>query len=292
MNNHNVAIILKEIVRRAMIVIKQERFLKEYVISEKTVDYKTQLDFFTSADKKAQELYLNLLRENFPDYGIIAEEEELLIPCNLTDRNLCFFIDPLDGTKAYIRKQSHATSTMLALCDLDNNTFLSCFIGDINTGEIYYFKPESAKTHRVTEFEKYELLEFPADKELSGQYLLLRDDIRKYHSFVQEITNPSSKNCLFNGIEIEGGSIGTMMMRLAKGEVGGVALLSGKTAPWDANPVNGFLEKMGFVMIEVGSLKEISLSPIMGKTYYEERIIIHKNYIKHFQQLKDNFVSL
>lgn len=285
MNNHNIAIILKEIVRRAMIVIKQERFLKEYIISEKTVDYKTQLDFFTSADKKAQELYLRLLQENFPDYGIIAEEEELLIPCKLADRNLCFFIDPLDGTKAYIRKQSHATSTMLALCDLDNKTFLSCFIGDINTGEIYYFKPDSEKTHRVTEFEKYELLEFPKDKKLSEQYLLLRDDVRKYHSFVQEITNPLTTDFLFNGIEIEGGSIGTMIMRLAKGEVGGVALLSGKTTPWDANPVNGFLNKMGFVMIEVGSFKEVSLLPIVEKTHYDERIIIHKNYLNHFQQL-------
>ena len=282
MNNNNISIILKEIVRRVIIIIQQERFLKEYSVDEKTVDYKVGEDFVTSADKKAQKLYLKLLQENFPGYGIIAEEDDLDIKCTIPGKNLYFFVDPLDGTKAYIRKQSHATSTMLALVDLDSGEYLSCMIGDINTGEIYYFKPESDRIRRVTDFEQYEELFFE-QKDLSEQYLLLRDDVRLYSEWVQHVTDPKNPDKIFKDIEIEGGSIGTMIMRLIKGEVGAIGLKAGTITPWDANPVDGFLSKMGYTMIDVtdkDNLKELSIAPIKEKKQFPERILIHKNHLK------------
>lgn len=283
-NPHTVALVLKEIARRAVELIKFERFTTGYQIDSKEVDYKAEQDFVTSADKKAQDLYLKMIQENFPGYGIVGEENNLMIPCTLPGQDLCFFIDPLDGTKAYIRKQSHSTSTMLALCDMDTMEYLACVIGDINTGEIYYFKPGSEKVYRVTSFKEYEILSVDK-KPLSEQYLLIREDIRNYSSYIQEITDPRNAHKKFRNIEIEGGSIGTMMMRLIKGEVGAVALQPGKTTPWDANPVNGFLQKMGFVMLEkTGKSKpyKISLDPISEQTEYHERIIVHKNHLGEF----------
>lgn len=286
MNNNNISIILKEIVRRIIIIIQQERFLKEYTVDEKSVDYKAGEDFVTSADKKAQKLYLKLLQENFPGYGIIAEEDDLDITCTIPGKNLYFFVDPLDGTKAYIRKQSHATSTMLALVDLDSHEYVSCIIGDINTGEIYYFKPESDRIRRVTNFEQYEELKFE-QRNLSDQYLLLRDDVRLYSEWIQNVTDPKNQNKVFKDIEIEGGSIGTMVMRLIKGEVGAIGLKAGMTTPWDANPVNGFLSKMGYTIIDVtdkNNLKELNIVPIKEKGQFTERIIIHKNYVKELMK--------
>lgn len=284
-NPHTIALVLKEIARRAIQLIKLERFQTDYQIDSKKVNYKSDEDFVTSADKKAQDLYLKMLTENFPGYGIMGEENNLMIPCTIPGQDLCFFIDPLDGTKAYIRKQSHATSTMLALCDIQKGEYLMCIIGDINTGEIYYFKPDSKKVYRVTDFNEYELLNV-TKKPLNEQYLLVREDIRNYSSYIQEITCPNNKSKLFKNIEIEGGSIGTMMMRLVKGEVGAVALQPGQTTPWDANPVNGFLQKMGFIILEKAKeathYYKVSLGPILEQTEYYERIIVHNSFAKEF----------
>ena len=90
---------------------------------------------------------------------------------------------------------------------------------------------------------------------------------------------------IFKDIEIEGGSIGTMIMRLIKGEVGAIGLKAGTTAPWDANPVDGFLSKMGYTMIDVtdkDNLKELSIAPIKEKKAFPERILVHKNHLKQF----------
>ena len=71
-------------------------------------------DVFTSADKLAQESYVKSLRECFPDIGIIGEEESLSIPAK-KGRRAFFTIDPIDGTKAYIRRQSHGIGSMVSL---------------------------------------------------------------------------------------------------------------------------------------------------------------------------------
>lgn len=72
LNGHAVGIILKELVRRAMRVIRNERQVFE--ATAKQGHSGSMDDVFTSADTKAQKVYIKSLRECFPEYAIIAEE--------------------------------------------------------------------------------------------------------------------------------------------------------------------------------------------------------------------------
>ena len=46
-------------------------------------------------------------------------------------------VDPLDGTKAFIRRQSHGVGTMVAM--VEEGQVVSAYVGDVNTQEIYGF---------------------------------------------------------------------------------------------------------------------------------------------------------
>src|SRR5262245_58310647 len=72
LNGHAVGIILKELVRRAMTTIRNERQVFE--ATAKQGHSGNMDDVFTSADTKAQEIYIKSLHECFPGYAIIAEE--------------------------------------------------------------------------------------------------------------------------------------------------------------------------------------------------------------------------
>src|SRR5215216_2617710 len=111
LNGHAVGIILKELVRRAMTIIRNERQVFEATVKQ---GYGGKMDdVFTSADTKAQQVYIKSLRECFPGCAIIAEEGgEADGPDRSADT--FFTVDPLDGTKAFVRRQSHGVGTMVA----------------------------------------------------------------------------------------------------------------------------------------------------------------------------------
>src|SRR6185503_21353335 len=81
-------------------------------------------------------------------------------------------VDPLDGTKAFIRRQSQGVGTMVAL--VDDGRVQSAYIGDVNTQEIYGFRPASSSVHRISEYETAERLEHSASQG-SEMTILLRD---------------------------------------------------------------------------------------------------------------------
>ena len=62
--------------------------------------YKDRQDILTDADLKAEKIIINKIKSNFPDHNIISEErgkEDL-------KSEYTWIIDPLDGTKHYVRK--------------------------------------------------------------------------------------------------------------------------------------------------------------------------------------------
>ena len=67
-----------------------------------------------------------------------------------------FTVDPLDGTKAFVRRQSHGVGTMVAL--VEQGRVVSAYVGDINTQEIYGYRPGSRAVHRITEYETSEMM--------------------------------------------------------------------------------------------------------------------------------------
>jgi fructose-1,6-bisphosphatase/inositol monophosphatase family enzyme len=244
-NGHAVGIIMKEVVRRAIAAIRAERFAFE---AKAKLGYTGKLDdMLTSADGHAQAIYLKSLRECFPLCGIVAEEDEL----SITSQQGCsayFTVDPLDGTKAYVRRQSHGVGTMVAL--VDNRRTIAAYIGDTNTLEIYGFRPGSDSAHRISEFGFSELLTIDEGVPLSEQYILLREPERKYSEAAQQVITGKFKSSL-----CDGSSIGTWMARLWKREVGGLLMPPSHETPWDSTPIYAISKKIGFVFLKPTSSK-------------------------------------
>ncbi len=61
----------------------------------KEIAYKGAIDLVTSVDRDAERCIVNILRENFPDHSILAEEETDVAGSH---ENYRWIIDPLDGT--------------------------------------------------------------------------------------------------------------------------------------------------------------------------------------------------
>jgi len=225
LNGRAVGIILKELVRRAMTVIRNERQVFEATAKQDRSG--SMDDVFTSADTKAQEVYIKSLRECFPDYAIVAEEGNVA----------SFRAGPLDGTKAFVRRQSHGVGTMVAL--VEQGRVVSAYVGDINTQEIYGYRPGSRLVHRISEYETSEQLAH-AVKPISEQYALLRDPPHAYSHASRALLQR------FKSSEVEGGSIGIWLARLWKREVGAALLLPTVETPWDMAPIVGISKMLGY----------------------------------------------
>lgn len=230
---------MKEMVRRAIQVIRAQRFVFE--TQHKDHLDTARADLVTTADFEAQRIYLRVLKRCFPKFGVVAEEDELRIPCTMTDRALWFTLDPLDGTKAFARRQSSGVGTMVAL--VDDGEVVAGYVGDVMTQEIYGFRP-GASVYRISEYNQPEILR-KKERPLDKAYLLLRE---------QPKTSPPAIAQLyarFKGIDVEGGSIGISFARLWKGEV--EALLMGPhfSTPWDSAPIIGISRRLGYRFLRI-----------------------------------------
>ena len=76
-------------------------------VEDMEVEYKEGNMPLTVADKASNDIIVRILRENFPTYAILSEEEK-----DNPDRLLndyCFVVDPLDGTKEFIKRNGQFT---------------------------------------------------------------------------------------------------------------------------------------------------------------------------------------
>ena len=116
-----------------------------------SVDYKSDLSPLTIADKLANDLIIKNLRKYFPDYSILSEEEK-----DNKDRlnnPYCFIIDPLDGTKEFIKRNGEFTVN-IAL-----SYYNEIVIGVIyapNTKELYYAYKDGGAYYCILD-DKYEM---------------------------------------------------------------------------------------------------------------------------------------
>src|SRR5262249_5107811 len=74
--------------------------LMDYFEKSVTVDWKAPGDPVTAADREANSLIVTTLKQEFPDHGVLSEEEE--DDLNWLDRNRAWMIDPMDGTREFL----------------------------------------------------------------------------------------------------------------------------------------------------------------------------------------------
>lgn len=278
-NGHVVGRILKETVRRATVVIRNERLTFDSEVKE---GYDGDMDdVCTSADRKAQEVYIRAVLECFPDFGIIAEEEiEIGSKCPSFSDEHYFTIDPLDGTKAYTRRQSHGVGTMVAM--VYEGQVVSAYVGDINTEEVYGYRAGSNKVHRITKLDTAELLNLDMGKPLAQTHALLRDPSDTYSPEVRELLKR------FKGHEVIGSSIGIWTAQLWKGEVAAAFMGPGWETPWDSTPVIGISQKLGCAFLRPngnGGWEEYE--PVLPRKPFKrehETIVVPPCYARRFTE--------
>lgn len=233
LNGSAIGIVMKEALRRAVVAIRSERLV--YEVTQKQGYSGKMDDISTTADLKAQEIYVKILRECFPGIGIIAEEGELKnIPEGGYDTH--FTVDPLDGTKAYDRGQSQGVGSMISA--VENGEVVAAYVGDVNTLEIYGYRPGSDKVHRISEYNVARQLGYSEMKKRG--YILLRDRLEDYALQSRSLLHK------FDSYSIEGGSIGIWMARIWKREMVAGILPPGNETPWDSTPIIGITEKLGY----------------------------------------------
>ena len=277
-NGHIIGRILKETVRRATTAIQSERLIFDAKAKE---GYTGNMDdVFTSADTKAQEIYLRAFTECFPEYGVIGEEGSLVIQPKRKNGPY-FTVDSLDGTKAFVRRQSHGVGTMVAL--VHGKKVISAYVGDINTNEVYGFRPDSDTVHRITQLDTVETLKVEPDTHPKKKYALLRNPLAKYSAGAQGLVGQ------FKDHEVIGSSIGTWMAMLWKREVGALFLGPGIETPWDSTPIIGISKKLGYLFlrpdVKGGSNWDLFDPPLPKEAFHRnhEMMVIHGRDLEHLK---------
>jgi histidinol-phosphatase len=93
-----------------------------YFRTRLTVDYKGDRSPVTQADRECEQRIVEVLRQGFPEYGIVGEE----FGERVGGAGLRWIIDPIDGTKNFIRGVPY----FAALIGLEED-------GEVTTGVIY-----------------------------------------------------------------------------------------------------------------------------------------------------------
>ena len=102
----------RELVEAVRLAREAGEILMEIYATDFAVEFKGERDPVTEADRKANEMLVQRLREIFPDDGVVAEESE--DRSGAIGRARCWYVDPLDGTKEFVAKNGEF-SVMIGL---------------------------------------------------------------------------------------------------------------------------------------------------------------------------------
>ena len=95
-----------EIARKAA-VLAGKAIMEVYESGDFGIEAKVDDSPLTLADKAANRIIVDILKKEFPSYAILSEEEQ--DDLSRLDNELCFVVDPLDGTKEFIKRNGQFT---------------------------------------------------------------------------------------------------------------------------------------------------------------------------------------
>jgi len=100
---------------------------------EVEVEYKEGDMPLTRADKASNKVIVDILKKEFPEYSILSEEEKDNL--DRLKNDYCFVVDPLDGTKEFIKRNGQFTVN-IAL-SYKGKSIMGVIYVPV-TGELYY----------------------------------------------------------------------------------------------------------------------------------------------------------
>ncbi|MDE6055285.1 MAG: 3'(2'),5'-bisphosphate nucleotidase CysQ [Lachnospiraceae bacterium] len=84
-----------------------KKIIEIYNLGEFGTVYKDDCSPLTLADREANLVIMQKLKQKFPDYAILSEEEK--DNGERLKNDYCFIVDPLDGTKEFIKRNGQFT---------------------------------------------------------------------------------------------------------------------------------------------------------------------------------------
>ena len=95
-----------EVAKKAA-VLAGKAIMEIYETDDFGVEVKADNSPLTKADKASNRIIVDMLREEFPEYAILSEEEK--DSKERLNNDYCFVIDPLDGTKEFVKRNGQFT---------------------------------------------------------------------------------------------------------------------------------------------------------------------------------------
>ena len=183
---------------------------------------KSEDDPVTAADMAANKIITQQLRNTFPEHAILTEEEP--DTWNNTGSEWVWMIDPLDGTKDFIKANDEFV-TMIGLTYL-GKPFIGVVIEPATGIELYACKGYGAYKNRLYQQNRPSRLKITDNPDIKALSLVVSRSHRdqKVDKFMQLL---GIKN------EIASGSVGKKVAMVINGEADIYAHPSGGTKLWD-----------------------------------------------------------
>lgn len=195
------------------------------------VEYKADNSPLTLADTSANEIIVAGLKEHFPEYAILSEEDKGNL--DRLENPYCFIVDPLDGTKEFIKRNDQFTVN-IALAYEHYSIVGAIYVPA--TKELYYASQGNGTCYTVVRSDVITKLSV-SDK--------LSDLIwvgSKSHSSEKEQNMIGAHEALISHVKSAGSSLKGCMV--AKGEAD-VYYRFGLTCEWDTAAMQCVVEEAG-----------------------------------------------
>ena len=196
---------------------------------DNTIEIKADNSPLTIADKASNEIIIKALEDNFPEVSILSEESKQ--DETRFSNDLCFVVDPLDGTKEFIKKNGEFTVN-IALADKHKVKMGIIYVPV--TGVIYYaaegygaFKEENGEATPISVTDKVDSLILVGSKSHASDNLKALIEEKK-HLIAETVSAGSSLK-------------GTM---IAEGKAD-VYYRFGYTCEWDTAAMQCIVEQAG-----------------------------------------------
>ena len=211
----------------------------------------------TEADQKADEIITNYLRSSFPHYALLSEES--FDTQARLESEFCFIIDPLDGTKEFIKRNGEFTVN-IALCK--NNVILAGVIFLPVLSELYFAsKGNGSYLEKDGKLEKLKT---------SNRTENLRLAVSRSHRTDEEDRLMSVMN--ITEVVEAGSSLKGCLV--AKG-VADLYVRYGNTMEWDVAAMQIIVEEAGGIMMHTDGEKTIYNKPEpKNRSFYASNGII------------------
>jgi 3'(2'), 5'-bisphosphate nucleotidase len=177
-----------------------------YHTEDFSVESKSDNSPLTKADKAANEIIVSELQRLYPEIPVISEENKLLSFAERQHWNKCWLVDPLDGTKEFIKRNGEFTVNIALI---ENGEPVLGVVYVPISGVTYYgekhsgaYKIENEKIEKLDNSfahytEKQNIKVVASRSHLSAETQLFIDDLQKKGKSVEFVSMGSSlKLCL------------------------------------------------------------------------------------------------